>query len=216
MSDLPQYSYNDADLESAPLVPADRKGQSGWSDSAVQATSNLNSSGPSGSGQPRHNVLYVFEPVYPVPGKREQVVGLLGRSKDECTAIAQRAFPTLLAYPDERIIFEVCSLPAYDLGAQVNGTARATGPAPVPGQLPTSYPPGSQGWSRIMDDAWDQFAVCPPGRLRVRVEESTSDIKLRNRRDLRNIMLAVVLPVLTVFVVGGVMVLASALVDGDD
>lgn len=97
-----------------------------------------------------------------------------------------------------------------------------------------------------MDDAWDQFAVCPPGRLRVRVEESTSDIKLSeyfhtrvpdlavsagvqqqqrvvynansagNRRDLRNIMLAVVLPVLTVFVVGGVMVLASALVDGDD
>lgn len=94
MSDLPQYSYNDADLESAPLVPADRKGQSGWSDSAVQATSNLNSSGPSGSGQPRHNVLYVFEPVYPVPGKREQVVGLLGRSKDVSILLSRASVAT--------------------------------------------------------------------------------------------------------------------------
>lgn len=32
----------------------------------------------------RHNVTYVFAPEWPVPGREEQIVGILGRDKDVC------------------------------------------------------------------------------------------------------------------------------------
>jgi hypothetical protein len=82
MSDLPKYSYaSTADLESAPLMSGERN--NGWSKSApVPASQGGNIAQGSSSGGQRHNVLYVFEPVYPLKGEREQVVGLLGRSRE--------------------------------------------------------------------------------------------------------------------------------------
>ena len=97
-------------------------------------------------------------------------------------SIAKRAFPVLQQYPDERLVFEVCSTPPYDPSTVSMGGAagrnQTAAQAPFNGGLQTNYPP-SHAWSRIMDDAWDQFSVMPPGRLRVRLEDSASDIALR-------------------------------------
>lgn len=76
MSALPRYSFGDfeeAHTESSPLVTGNER-DAKLATAATRADRDL---------QPiRHAVTYVFEPVYPVPGKREQVVGPLGRDMD--------------------------------------------------------------------------------------------------------------------------------------
>jgi hypothetical protein len=101
MSDLPKYSYaNDhTDLESAPLMSAEGQAENGWSKNVAQpSTTVVSASAGSNGAQQRHNVLYVFEPQYPMKGEREQVVGLLGRSK----AVSTVSLASLLAWKATR------------------------------------------------------------------------------------------------------------------
>lgn len=61
----PEYDVEAA--ESAPLVNRDDDDFSAFR---------------SGGDEERVNVTYVFAPEWPVPGKEEQMVGVLGRDKD--------------------------------------------------------------------------------------------------------------------------------------
>lgn len=86
MSDsLPKYSYNgyNDDTESAPLITREAEEQQKRSEMGRPTATSVGVATQSSSGPgPRHNVLYVFEPIYPVPGSMEQVVGVLGRDRE--------------------------------------------------------------------------------------------------------------------------------------
>ncbi|KAI5453045.1 hypothetical protein NCC49_006573 [Naganishia albida] len=158
MSDLPRYELipsHDADVKSpSGARPGDE--ESGWPTNNGASTSTMVA--PS-------RICYSFNPEYPVPGKAEDVVGIRGTSKEHTIAIVKRAFPTLQAYPDDRIEF---LLPSADSEAVTKDTK----------------------WFRMLDEAWVGLDTQPPAVMRVQVSPNATDLLKQKRRRRRVILLA--------------------------
>jgi len=116
----------------------------------------------SGSGSRQSVVTFIFVPRWPVKGKKESVLGTMGRDKEETTAMAQRAFPTLAHYPADRIEF----LSPEDKDAKIE----------------------SDGWSRILDDTWDRLYTDGPERLKVQVADGPGEAGKRKWREIAIIL----------------------------
>ncbi|KAL7418274.1 hypothetical protein Q5752_006730 [Cryptotrichosporon argae] len=130
-------------------------------------------------------VTYIFAPRYPVRGKLESVLGVLGVDKEDTIAKVQRVFPALAAYPLSRIEF------LTPLSESSNVVLE-------------------HEWARIMDEAWPRFRHCPPARLKVQVVDGPGDAARRTRRNIL-LPLGIVLAVFGVF--GAFMILVATFAD---
>lgn len=88
MSDLPRYTRTPKvdESETEALVKKAR-GSFDLEDEEEQAPSYPPRAGPSGSGL--KNVTYEFDPVYPMEGDHQHVLGVLGRDKEVGPSIAR-------------------------------------------------------------------------------------------------------------------------------
>lgn len=157
MSDLPKYSRSGFDTtETDSLVKGDRRGSLDGPAPSYPPTAGSSSNGLA-------NITYTFIPQWPVPGKRANVLGVLGRNSEvshlnllhfyatftddqETIDIVRRAFPQLKEYADERIQLEVG----------------------MEGQ-------NADQWSAFMDEAWPRFATQPPTRMKITVADAPGD-----------------------------------------
>ncbi|KAI9636169.1 uncharacterized protein MKK02DRAFT_33424 [Dioszegia hungarica] len=103
-------------------------------------------------------VTYTLEPRWPIKGVRQDVLGVLGATKEETIAIVQEIFPHLSACPPHRVEFlsRVSS----------SGSAKVT----------------NDRWASIMDEAWASFGKTPPSHLKVQIQDGPGEEAARNRR----------------------------------
>ncbi|ORX37945.1 hypothetical protein BD324DRAFT_623908 [Kockovaella imperatae] len=122
----------------------------------------------SGSGSKNKTITYTFVPRWPVKGKTESVLGLAG-GKDATLEMVLRAFPVLNNYPPGRIEFLAAVSPETKLE-------------------------DVHGWSRIMDEAWDEFTTDAPSRLKIQVADLPGQARRREIRTCAFITLAACSP----------------------
>ncbi|WWD17792.1 hypothetical protein CI109_102234 [Kwoniella shandongensis] len=147
---LPQYRQSDLDDESVPLVSAPE-----YHNDDKETTD------PS--------------PVYPPHASRLEQRSGGSPSPPETIAIAQRGFPSLACFPQDRIELYV-PIPI---------------PIPVPGQLvPDSSNDNAinqvqvtKSWVRVMDEGWSTFEYNPPSRLAVQISDGLGDYEARKAHE---------------------------------
>ncbi|WWC71656.1 uncharacterized protein I206_105614 [Kwoniella pini CBS 10737] len=157
MSLLPQYKSDKLDQEeNLPL----------WSSKDEYETSNdeenlpvyppqlpiVNGSSSSNNGMKIHNITYTY---LNRNGKKEEALGILGKTKEDTIEYVKRGFSELSKIPSERIKLQI-------LNEQSNKK-------------------NQDKYISILDEAWFQFQENPPKSIKIQIIETPKEIEKRER-----------------------------------